>query len=38
MGDNMENRPLVSIIMGFLNGEKFIREAVESVFAQTYDS
>ncbi len=28
--------PLVSVIMPFLNGEKFIEEAIESVFAQTY--
>lgn len=29
-------RPLVSAIIIFLNGERFIREAIESVFAQTY--
>lgn len=33
----MKNKPLVSIIVGFLNAEKFIQEAIESVFAQTYD-
>jgi len=30
-------RPLVSIIMIFLNAENFIQEAIESIFAQTYD-
>ncbi len=30
--------PLVSVITIFLNGEKFIREAIESVLAQTYDN
>jgi len=29
---------LVSIIIIFLNEESFIREAIESVFAQTYDN
>ncbi|HEY9633628.1 MAG TPA: glycosyltransferase family A protein [Coleofasciculaceae cyanobacterium] len=33
----MKNNPLVSGIIIFLNGEKFIEEAIESVFAQTYD-
>lgn len=32
----MNNYALVSIIMIFYNSERFIREAVESVFAQTY--
>jgi glycosyltransferase involved in cell wall biosynthesis len=36
-GDKMGNRPMVSVVMSFLNGAKFIREAVESVLAQTYD-
>ena len=30
------SEPLVSTIMIFLNGERFIEEAVDSVFAQTY--
>lgn len=34
----MNPRPLVSVITIFLNGERFIREAIESVFAQTYDN
>lgn len=34
----MSDRPLVSVIIIFLNAEKFIREAIESVFAQTYDA
>ncbi len=33
----MNNQPLVSAIMIFLNEERFIDEAIESVFAQTYD-
>ena len=34
----MSNKPLVSVITGFLNGEKFIQEAIESVITQTYDN
>jgi glycosyltransferase involved in cell wall biosynthesis/peptidoglycan/xylan/chitin deacetylase (PgdA/CDA1 family) len=34
----MRKEPLVSAIIIFLNGEKFIREAIESVFAQTYEN
>src|SRR5215467_4483957 len=41
MGDwNMTtqfDRPLVSVITIFLNGERFIREAIESILAQTMD-
>src|SRR5262245_29470593 len=29
-------QPLVSVIIIFLNAERFIQEAIESVFAQTY--
>ncbi|MFQ4139745.1 glycosyltransferase family 2 protein [Nodosilinea sp. PGN35] len=32
----MSNTPLVSIIIIFLNGESFLAEAIDSVFAQTY--
>jgi glycosyltransferase involved in cell wall biosynthesis len=32
----MTTNPLVSAIIIFLNGERFIEEAIESVFAQTY--
>ncbi|TKB70433.1 MAG: glycosyltransferase family 2 protein [Nitrospira sp.] len=32
----MESQPLISAIIIFLNGEAFMREAIESVFAQTY--
>ena len=32
----MQNNSLVSVITTFLNGEKFIRESIESVFSQTY--
>jgi glycosyltransferase involved in cell wall biosynthesis len=27
----------VSVVIAFLNGERFLREAIDSVFAQTYD-
>jgi glycosyltransferase involved in cell wall biosynthesis len=30
-------KPMVSIIIIFLNAEKYLSEAVESIFAQTYD-
>src|SRR5215813_1540561 len=33
----MSGKPLVSAIIIFLNEEKFLQEAIESVFAQTYD-
>jgi glycosyltransferase involved in cell wall biosynthesis len=32
----MSGSPLVSIILPFLNAEKFIQETIESVLAQTY--
>src|ERR1051325_2617634 len=35
--DALAAQPLVSVIIIFLNEEKFIEEAVESVFAQTYE-
>ena len=31
-----ENHPLVSIIVNCFNGQKFLREALESIFSQTY--
>lgn len=31
-----ENQPLVSVIMNCLNGEKYLKEAIDSVYAQTY--
>src|SRR5918997_3094056 len=34
----MNSKPLVSSVMIFLNAEKFIEEAIESVFAQTHDN
>jgi glycosyltransferase involved in cell wall biosynthesis len=34
----MRSKPLVSVIIIFFNAELFIEEAIESVFAQTYDS
>jgi len=33
----VSDRPLVSAVIIFFNEEKYIQEAVESVFAQTYD-
>lgn len=32
----MDEKPLVTIIIPFLNAEKFFEEAIESVLAQTY--
>jgi glycosyltransferase involved in cell wall biosynthesis len=32
----MDSPPLVSVIIIFLNAEKFLQEAIESVFSQTY--
>jgi glycosyltransferase involved in cell wall biosynthesis len=34
----MSSKPSISVIIIFLNEERFIREAIESVFAQTYDN
>jgi glycosyltransferase involved in cell wall biosynthesis len=34
----MNYQPLVSIVMNCYNGEKYLREAIESVYAQTYDN
>lgn len=32
------HQPLVSVIMNCLNCEKYVREAIDSVYAQTYDN
>ena len=34
----MRSQPLVSAIIIFFNAEKFLEEAIESIFAQTYDN
>src|SRR5918995_4247229 len=34
----VNSKPVVSSVIIFLNAEKFIEEAIESVFAQTYDN
>jgi glycosyltransferase involved in cell wall biosynthesis len=34
----VDSKPLVSVIVPFWNAERFIEEAIESVFAQTYDN
>ena len=36
--DPMSSKPLVSAITIFLNAERFIEEAIESVFSQTYEN
>lgn len=36
--DTMSSDPRVSVIIIFLNEQRFIQEAIESVFAQTYDA
>jgi glycosyltransferase involved in cell wall biosynthesis len=33
----MSNFPLISIVIGFFNAERFLEEAITSVFAQTYE-
>jgi GT2 family glycosyltransferase len=38
MTEQINKKSLVSAIIIFLNAEKFITEAIESVFAQTYDN
>lgn len=34
----MNNKPLVTIVIPVFNGEKYIREAIESVLGQTYEN
>jgi len=34
----MSSKPLVSVVIIFLNTERFLQEAIESVFAQSYDA
>lgn len=34
----MENKPRVSVIVCFLNAERFLAEAIDSVFSQTFQS
>ena len=34
----MTEQPLVSVIMNCFNGEKYLREAIDSVLAQTYQN
>jgi glycosyltransferase involved in cell wall biosynthesis len=38
LGGTMKNKPLVSVIMIFLNAEKFMQEAIASVIAQSYET
>ena len=33
---NKNNQPLVCVIMNCYNGEKYLREAIDSVYAQSY--
>ena len=32
----MMNQPSVTVIINCFNGEKYLREAIDSVYAQTY--
>ena len=32
------NKPLVSIIMNCYNGEQYLKEAIDSIYAQTYNN
>lgn len=34
----MSNKPLVTVVMNCFNGEKYLREAINSVIAQTYQN
>ena len=34
----MSSKPLVSVVIIFLNAKRFMQESIESVFAQTYDN
>ncbi len=34
--NNLDTKPLVSIIMNCLNSEKYLKEAIDSVYAQSY--
>ena len=34
----MSKQPLVSIIMNCFNGERYLREAIDSIYAQTYSN
>lgn len=37
MNPSKTNKPLVSVIINCYNGEKYLKEAIDSVYAQTYD-
>jgi len=34
----MINRPLISVIVNCFNGEKYLREAIDSIYSQTYEN
>lgn len=34
----MKDKPLVSILMNCYNGEKYLKEALDSIYSQTYDN
>ncbi|MBC8485561.1 MAG: glycosyltransferase family 2 protein [Bacteroidetes bacterium] len=35
---NKKDQPLVSVIMNCYNGEKYLRQAIDSIYAQTYEN
>ena len=34
----LNNQPLVSILMNCYNGKKYLKEAIDSIFSQTYNN
>ena len=34
----MKNKPLISVIMNCFNGERYLKESIESIISQTYEN